>query len=63
MAGVIDTAIFITLMSASAIPSDGLDGAIHGVNVTFIAATVISVIALLLSTKLSDSKKVDRRKI
>lgn len=61
MAGAIGTAVFITLMSLSAIPHDGITGIIHGVNVTFIVATVISAIGLLLSFKLTDDSKPKRR--
>lgn len=61
MAGAIGTAVFITLMSLSAIPQDGITGIIHGVNVTFIVATVISAIGLLLSFKLTDDSKPKRR--
>ena len=61
MAGAIGTAVFITLMSVSAIPQDGITGIIHGVNVTFIVATVISAIGLLLSFKLTDDSKPKRR--
>lgn len=61
MAGAIGTALFITLMSVSANPSDGVEGIIHGVNVTFMVATGISVVALILSTKLSDDSKPARR--
>ncbi|AVL76959.1 MFS transporter [Staphylococcus cohnii] len=60
MAGAIGTAVFITLMSVSAIPQDGITGIIHGVNVTFIVATVISAIGLLLSFKLTDDSKPKR---
>lgn len=61
MAGAIGTALFITLMSISANPSDGVEGIIHGVNVTFMVATGISVVALILSAKLSDDSKPARR--
>lgn len=61
MAGAIGTAVFITLMSVSAIPQDGITGIIHGVNVTFTVATVISAIGLLLSFKLTDDSKPKRR--
>lgn len=61
MAGAIGTAVFITIMSVSAIPQDGITGIIHGVNVTFIIATAISAIGLLLSFKLSDDSKPKRR--
>ena len=61
MAGAIGTALFITLMSVSSNPSDGIEGIIHGVNVTFMVAAAISFVALILSAKLSDDSKPSRR--
>ncbi|RIP34795.1 DHA2 family efflux MFS transporter permease subunit [Staphylococcus gallinarum] len=63
MAGAIGTAVFVTLMSVTAIPKAGITGIIHGVNVTFTVAVVISIVALLLSFKLSDKTKPARRTI
>lgn len=63
MAGAIGTAVFVTLMSVTAIPKAGTTGIIHGVNVTFTVAVVISIVALLLSFKLSDKTKPARRTI
>src|SRR5699024_3507540 len=61
MASTIGTPVFIILMSVLAILQDGIIGIIHGVNVTFIVATVISAIGLLLSFKLTDDSKPKRR--
>ncbi|MCD8903040.1 MDR family MFS transporter [Staphylococcus gallinarum] len=63
MAGAIGTAVFVTLMSVTAIPKSGITGIIHGVNVTFTVAAAISVVALLLSFKLTDKTKPTRRTI
>ena len=60
MSGAIGTAVFITLMSVTAIPKQGLEGMIHGVNVTFTVATVISVVALLFSKKLKNPSQTSR---
>lgn len=49
MAGAIGTAVLVTIMSTTAIPKAGLNGLIHGVNMSFYAATVIAVIGLILS--------------
>lgn len=54
MAGAIGTALFITLMSTFAVPSQGVSGLITGVNGTFIVATILAGIAFLLSLKLKD---------
>src|SRR5699024_8581532 len=43
MAGAIGTAVLVTIMSTTAIPKAGLNGLIHGVNMSFYAATVIAV--------------------
>ena len=50
-------------MSVTAIPKSGITGIIHGVNVTFTVAAAISVVALLLSFKLTDKTKPTRRTI
>lgn len=56
MAGAIGTAIFIALMTAFTISNKGLEGIVHGVNISFLGATLITVIAFLLSFKISSSK-------
>lgn len=56
MAGSIGTALFITVMTVSAIPSEGISGLIHGVNISFVIAVIITGLAFVLSLKLKDEK-------
>src|SRR5690625_1957447 len=49
MAGAVGTAMLVTVMTISARPSEGVDGKIHGVNMSFIVAGIISIVALILS--------------
>ncbi len=49
MAGAIGTAVLVTIMSTTAIPKAGLNGLIHGVNMSFYAATALAAIGLILS--------------
>ncbi len=56
MAGSIGTALFITIMTLFAIPSEGISGLIHGVNISFIVAVIITGLAFVLSLKLKDEK-------
>ncbi|MHA6251571.1 MDR family MFS transporter [Oceanobacillus sp. CAU 1775] len=56
VAGAIGTALPITIMTRTAIPGEGVEGLIHGVNVSFIFAGVISVIGLVLSFYIKDRK-------
>jgi len=58
VAGSIGTAVLVTIMATSAMPEQGLEGAIHGVNVSFIVAGVAATIGFILSFKLKDPKKV-----
>ncbi|HLR59235.1 MAG TPA: DHA2 family efflux MFS transporter permease subunit, partial [Pseudogracilibacillus sp.] len=56
MSGAIGTAVLVTVMSTTAIPNEGINGLIHGVNVSFYVATAISVIGLILSLFLKSPK-------
>ncbi|CDQ40838.1 MULTISPECIES: MDR family MFS transporter [Virgibacillus] len=49
VAGAVGTALLVSVMTNSAIPEEGLNGMIHGVNVSFIVAGVFAIIALILS--------------
>ncbi|MBR7794596.1 DHA2 family efflux MFS transporter permease subunit [Agaribacter marinus] len=49
VAGAIGTALLVTVMTNSAVPDEGINGMIHGVNVSFIVAGVFAIIALILS--------------
>jgi len=52
VSGAIGTAMLVTIMSTTAIPEEGLEGLIHGVNMSFIVATVVSVLGFILSFKI-----------
>lgn len=49
VAGAVGTALMVTIMSNTSIPTEGLQGLIHGVNVSFIFAGIFAIIALILS--------------
>ncbi|SDK88040.1 MDR family MFS transporter [Lacicoccus qingdaonensis] len=57
VSGAIGTAILVTVMSTAAIPSDGVEGTIHGVNVSFIVAGVASFLGFILSFRLKEEVK------
>lgn len=57
MAGALGTALFITVMSLAVDPTKGQEGVVHGVNISFIVATGITIIGFLLSFKLKETKK------
>ncbi|HAM82050.1 DHA2 family efflux MFS transporter permease subunit [Ornithinibacillus bavariensis] len=49
VAGAIGTAMLVTVMTSTAIPSEGLSGMIHGVNMAFALAGVFAAIGLVLT--------------
>lgn len=57
MAGAIGTAVFITIMSLAAVSDGGAEGIIHGVNISFIVATIVTFLAFALSFKLHEGPK------
>ncbi|MRG87163.1 DHA2 family efflux MFS transporter permease subunit [Salinibacillus xinjiangensis] len=58
VAGAVGTALMVTILSNTSIPSQGIEGIVHGVNMTFFVAGVFSIIALVLSFFIYDP---DRR--
>ena len=54
VSGAIGTALPITIMTTTAKPEQGIEGMIHGVNVSFIVAGIISLIGLILSFYIKD---------
>ncbi|MGY0692693.1 DHA2 family efflux MFS transporter permease subunit [Virgibacillus sp. FSP13] len=56
VAGAVGTALLVTVMTNSAIPEEGVQGFIHGVNVSFIVAGVFAVIALVLAFFIKNSR-------
>ncbi|HEX6595174.1 MAG TPA: DHA2 family efflux MFS transporter permease subunit [Bacillota bacterium] len=49
VAGAVGTALLVTVMTTSRQPEAGVDGLIHGVNMSFVVAGITAVIAFLLS--------------
>lgn len=62
IAGAMGTALLVSVMTNSAIPTDGLNGAIHGVNVSFIVAGAIAIVGLVLSFFVKSSKQLTKEK-
>lgn len=56
MGGAVGTAMLVTIMVTASIPSQGVDGLIRGVNVSFIVAGVIAVLGFILSFYIKDTK-------
>lgn len=57
VAGSVGTALPITIMTTAAIPEEGVEGLIHGVNVSFIFAGMMAIIGLVTSFFIKDRKK------
>jgi len=49
VSGAVGTALLVTVMSNNALPEQGVNGLVHGVNVAFIVAGVFAVIGLILA--------------
>lgn len=56
MGGAIGTAMLVTIMVTTAIPDQGVEGLIHGVNVSFMIAGIIAVIGFVLSFYIKNTK-------
>lgn len=57
VAGAVGTAMLVTIMATSAIPKNGINGLIHGVNTSFIVAGIISVIGFLLAFTVKQTER------
>ncbi|GAA5417821.1 fatty acid resistance protein FarB [Paraliobacillus ryukyuensis] len=60
VAGAMGTALLVSVMTNSAHPAEGLNGAIHGVNVSFIVAGCIAIAGLILSFFVKSKKQIDQ---
>jgi len=58
VSGAIGTAMLITIMATTAVPDTGVEGLIHGVNVSFIVAGLISVIGFILSLQIKNRNAI-----
>ncbi|KAB8139103.1 multidrug efflux MFS transporter [Gracilibacillus oryzae] len=55
MAGAIGTALLVSIMINQANPSNGMAGMIHGVNMSFLVAAIISVVGFVLAFFIKNS--------
>lgn len=58
VAGAVGTALLVTVMTNTALPEKGMEGMIHGVNISFVVAGIFSAIALVLSFFMKNSQEV-----
>ncbi|AVQ98465.1 MDR family MFS transporter [Oceanobacillus sp. M65] len=56
VSGAVGTALLVTVMTTTAMPEQGVDGMIHGVNVSFVVAGITAIIGLVLSFFLKGSR-------
>lgn len=56
VAGAVGTALLVTVMTNNKIPGEGVNGLIHGVNVSFIVAGITAIIGLVLSFFIKNSR-------
>jgi len=56
IAGSIGTALSITLMTLFTIPEKGIEGMIHGVNISFVFAGITSLIGLIMAFYVKDRR-------
>jgi len=55
VAGAVGTALLVSIMTNTMIPEDGVQGMIHGVNMSFLFAGVLSLIGFVLAFRLPKS--------
>jgi MFS family permease len=56
VSGAVGTALLVTVMTTAAQPDKGVEGLIHGVNVSFIVAGISAVVGLFLAFFVKDKK-------
>ncbi len=57
VSGAVGTAVLVTVVSTAAVPAAGVEGAISGVNTSFIVAGVASLLGFILSFRLKEEVK------
>ncbi|MGD7046555.1 DHA2 family efflux MFS transporter permease subunit [Jeotgalibacillus proteolyticus] len=60
VAGAVGTALLVTIMTSSALPEQGVQGLVHGVNTSFMAAGISAVIGLILAFFIKSNPKQAR---
>lgn len=62
VAGAVGTALLVTVMSTAARPNEGINGAIHGVNMSFVVAGIFAVIAFVLAFFIKKPQPIQTRR-
>nr|WP_245831961.1 DHA2 family efflux MFS transporter permease subunit [Oceanobacillus senegalensis] len=58
VSGAIGTALPITIMTTAVIPEEGINGLIHGVNVSYTVSGIIAIIGLAITFNIRDRKPI-----
>ncbi|WP_067730593.1 MDR family MFS transporter [Oceanobacillus damuensis] len=58
VAGAVGTALPITIMTTTAIPEEGVNGLIHGVNVSYTVSGIIAIIGLVIAFYIKDRRTI-----
>ncbi|RYG71758.1 DHA2 family efflux MFS transporter permease subunit [Lentibacillus lipolyticus] len=62
VSGAVGTAMMVTVMSNSAIPDQGLEGAVHGVNVSFFVVGFIALVGVVMAFFIKNPQQRDARR-
>ncbi|KKB41191.1 Multidrug and toxin extrusion (MATE) family efflux pump YdhE/NorM [Bacillus thermotolerans] len=57
VAGAVGTALLVSIMTNQAIPEEGVEGAIHGVNMSFLVATIMAALGLFMAFFLKTARE------
>ncbi len=60
VAGAVGTALLVTVMTNNALPKQGVNGYIHGVNVSFVVAGIFAILGIVLAFFVKSKKKENR---
>lgn len=67
VSGAVGTALLVTVMSQAAQPSRGVEGLVHGVNVSFIVAGISAIVGLVMAffirQPIADNEPTERTKV
>lgn len=59
VAGAVGTALLVSIMTNTAVPEEGTEGMIHGVNMSFLFAGILAFIGFVLAFQLRRTKDID----
>lgn len=59
IAGAVGTALLVSIMTNTAISNEGVEGMIHGVNMSFLFAGILALVGFILAFKLEKTNEPD----